>query len=641
MNSKIEKVKGIVNDRQLVGDAERIRSATFEIERLFPNGKLDRVLLVSPPDTDSSMFNYETAKSGRYWNFPPYGLGTIATHLRNDGITVDLINLNHEILKACSNTLSKDDFNFEKEWITKLTEKIFIFQPDIIGVTCMFTQTHKSTVNVVNEIKCLYPNIPIIAGGVHITNSFVNEKTSDNLCQDLSSVDVLFFYESELAFKQFIKVVNKEALPNSLSQIYFNSNEGEKLFIENNIFPQEEDLDVIPAHDLLNTAELSKYGTIGSFYCLKDKDTKFTTVLSNRGCRAQCTFCSVRNFNGKSVRMRPIQSIIDELLMLSDKYGIGHIMWLDDDLLFNHKRAIKLFNEMVKKNVGMTWDCTNGVLAASCTDEVISAAAESGCIGLNIGMESGNPEVLRQIKKPANVETLLNASDILKRYEQINSRVFLMIGFPGESYRMILDTLNVAHEMSLDWYNITILQPLPNTPIFDSMVKQGYLDKIAFKEIRYNSGVYGKHRKIAEEGGRDLLSSDFKNTFSGKDLDSLPTHEELDTIWAYMNYHLNFDRLRYEKRPEKLKQQLKYVGNIRDLVAPENAFAMYYYGYLEEKIFSKIDKNSIEMLENRLTESPYWEKRFKEFNLSTDHLRKASFPFDKDDSKMYFESSKV
>ena len=104
MNSKIEKVKGIVNDRQLVGDAERIRSATFEIERLFPNGKLDRVLLVSPPDTDSSMFNYETSKRGRYWNFPPYGLGTIATHLRNDGITVDIINLN--LLQLCQDQLA-------------------------------------------------------------------------------------------------------------------------------------------------------------------------------------------------------------------------------------------------------------------------------------------------------------------------------------------------------------------------------------------------------------------------------------------------------------------------------------------------------------------------------------------------------
>ena len=47
------------------------------------------------------------------------------------------------------------------------------------------------------------------------------------------------------------------------------------------------------------------------------------------------------------------------------------------------------------------------------------------------------------------------------------------------------------------------------------------------------------------------------------------------------------------------------------------------------------------MLENQLAESPYWEKRFKEFNLSPDHLKKASFPFDKDDSITHFEGSKL
>lgn len=626
MSNTNEKPVEIATSQKMAGNAEHISRVALAIEKLFPNGRIDRVLLVSPPDAHSSMFNYKTGKRGRYWNFPPYGLGIIATHLRNDGLATDILNLNHEILKACTTSLSQDDFDFNKVWTKKLIKKISIFQPDIIGVTCMFTQTHKSTVDVVNEIKFSYPKIPIVAGGVHITNSFLNDKTSDNLCKDLSSVDVLFVYESELAFKQFVKVVNKEALPNSLSQVYFNTNEDKKLFIGNNTFPQGEDLDVIPAHDLLNTSELSKYGTIGSFYCLKNKGTKFTTVLSNRGCRARCTFCSVRNFNGKSVRMRPIQRIVDELLMLRDKYGIGHIMWLDDDLFFNHKRAISLFDEMVKKNVGITWDCTNGVLAASCTDEVISAAAESGCIGLNIGMESGNPEILRQIKKPANVETLLNASALLKKYEQINSRVFLMIGFPGETYRMIYDTIDLSQQMNLDWYNVTILQPLPNTPIFDSMIEEGYFDEVDFDDIRYNSGVYGKHRKIAEAAGRDLLTSDFENAFHDVNLDDIPPAEELDAIWAYMNYHLNFNRLFEEDRPTKLQQQLKYVGNIRDLVAPENAFAMYFYGYLENKISGKVSRSSIELLENRLLDSPYWISKFDEFDLSLAHLKTGLFP---------------
>jgi len=302
-------------------------------------------------------------------------------------------------------------------------------------------------------------------------------------------------------------------------------------------------------------------------------------------------------------------------------------MWLDDDFLRGHDRALMLFNEMVRQNVGMTWDCTNGVIAASCSEELMAAAAESGCIGLNIGMESGNANILREIRKPGAPRTFLRAAEILRKYEQINARVFLMLGFPGETYQMILDTIELSRAMDLDWYNITMLQPLPNTPIFDSMVQQGYIntETLKFGDIRYNSGAYGKHRKKAEQE-TDLLASDFKNAFNHADMDRVPDQEELETIWAYMNYHLNFRPLYFEDRPIKLIQKLQYVTNISDLVAPENAFAMYFQGYLQYQVNGAIDPAVIRNLEKRLEVSPYWTARFQDFEMSPEHLITKDFP---------------
>lgn len=598
-------------------------SAEHELARLFPKRHVGRVLLVAPPDADVTMFNYSTGKRGRYWNFAPYGLGVIASNLRREGIAVDILNLNHAVLKACKLS-GESDFDFEGVWKSVLKQAISDFRPDIVGITCMFTQTHRSTVNVCNEIKHLWPKLPVALGGVHITNSFVNEKTSSILIDDLAKVDIFFLYEAELAFKQFIKVVNGQIPVHELAQVFFNSS-AKKHYFPNRLTPTEEDLEIIPAHDLLDTVELSRYGRIGSFGCLKEEETRFTTVLSNRGCRAQCTFCSVRNFNGVGVRTRSVQSVIDELLLLKNEYGIGHIMWLDDDFLYNHKRALHLFNEMVRQDVGITWDCTNGVIAASCTEELMAAAAESGCVGLNIGMESGNLQILREIKKPGTVKNFLRAAEVLKQHEQINARVFLMLGFPGETHRMILDTITVAQEMNLDWYNVTLLQPLPNTPIFDSMIQQGLLDEVNFQEIRYSAGPYGKHGKSAE-ASRDLLSSDFKDAFKDVNMDAVPAKDQLDDIWAYMNYHLNFKRLFRENRPIKLVQQLKYVENITDLISPENAFAMYFIGFLQKKIYGKIDPKAAQRLEDRLKLSPYWQDRFNDFGLSAEHLKTGIFP---------------
>lgn len=595
-----------------------------DLTKLFPKRCVKNVLFIAPPDVDKTLFNYATAKRGRYWNYPPYGVGVIASHLRNDGLNVRILNLNHEILKAARISKNENDFDFENFLENKLKQEIDTFGPDILGVTCMFSMSHKSTVNLCNKIKSLFPALPIALGGVHITNCFLNHNMSETIVKELFNVDLFFLYEAELAFKQFIKVVNREAALSELAQVYCNLS-SEKLYFSQKNIPQEGEINVIPAHDLMEPAELSRYGVIGSFYCLKDKNTRFSTILSNRGCRGQCTFCSVKNFNGIGVRHRTVQSVIDELIMLRDEYGVGHIMWLDDDFLHNHERTLKLFKEMVKQHVGMTWDCSNGVIASSCTDEIIAAAAESGCIGLNLGVESGNPEILKLTKKPGSIRIFLKAAEVLKKYQQINSRVFLMIGFPGETYQMMRDTFRLALEMDLDWYNITVFSPLPNTPLFDDMAENGLLGELEFTDIRYSSGPYGKIRQNASNG---KLEFNFKNIFAGTNLDVLPNESQLYDAWFFMNYYLNFNRLFKENRPVKLNQQFKYVQNIVDLVAPDDPFAMYFCGYLQKKVLGEIDRQLIKRMQWQLNASEYRRKLFDVFNLSADHLETGIFPHD-------------
>ncbi len=595
-----------------------------ELVTLFPSRKIQRVLFIAPPDGDASLFDYATAKRGRYWNYPLYGLGIIATYLREDGIDVNIINLNNEVLKSCRNSSSKKRFNFDSVWKDTLSREIDRFKPDVVGVTCMFTQTHRSTVLVCEEIKRLRPDIPLALGGVHITNVFISRQQFNNVLNDFSKVDLLFLFEAEIAFKYFIQAVNKRVLPSGMLQVYFNSS-SRKLYFSKRKIPSGDDLDVIPAYNLMGVEKVSKYGVIGSFTCLKEKNTRCATVLSNRGCRGKCTYCSVRNFNGRGVRCRSVQSVIEELLLLRHQFEIEHIMWLDDDLLYDHKRAVTLFNEMVKQNVGITWDCTNGVIAASCNEEIIAAVAESGCIGVNIGVESGNPEILKRIKKPGGIGNFLKAAEVLRKFEKINARVFLMIGFPNETYSMILDTFNLAIRMDLDWYNITILQPLPNTPIFDIMAQQGLVDSVSSSEVRYNSGPYGKKR---ERMIKDVFPSEFGNPFESVNLDEVPPKSQLEDIWLYMNFHLNFKRLFEVQNPTKLEQQVKYLKYITELVAPDDPFPMYFYGYLQKRVMGVTDMKLISRLETCLNSSGYWQNCFRSFNLSPSHLRTGQFPPD-------------
>jgi radical SAM superfamily enzyme YgiQ (UPF0313 family) len=552
-----------------------------------------RILLVNPPDVDASLFDYATAKRGRANNYPAYGLGVLARHLLDHHYEARILNLNHELLKIVVE--SQGEFDYDLQWQCVLRSYIEHFKPDLIGITCLFSVTGTSLINVCKFIRTM-SEVPIAIGGVHVTHDV------DQILRD-TGADFAFLNESEKAFLRFLEVCNGS--DKELAQVI--TQEGEKFPLK--LMPEGCDLDVIPPFEMMDVENHSLYGTLGSWYGFKYKDTRIATALSNRGCRAHCSFCNVRSFNGVGVRQRSIDSVIEELTRLRDR-GVGHIIWLDDDLLMREDRAIGLFDAMVKKNLNMTWDATNGVIAASLKDDVVAAAAASGCIGLALGIESGNEQILRSIKKPGTPRIFRRAAAVLENYPQINVRALLIIGFPNETVGQMMDTINLCEEMNLDWHNIAILQPWKNTPIYDAMVDQGLLGeeegKLKGDVSPYQLGPYSRQRAVEQgkiqqshygekKGGEGLVDfSDFAR---------VPKTAELDDIWFYFNVRLNFERLFRETRQIKLQQQLTWLEYVSTKTAPDNALILYFYAYLQWRVLGEIDERLVEDIELRVRDS--------------------------------------
>ncbi|MDA9991311.1 cobalamin-dependent protein, partial [Paracoccaceae bacterium] len=327
-------------------------SVTLEnfVARIFPKQTVENILLINPPDANSEMFDFATAKRGRYWNYPPYGLGLLAEQVRQRGFNVRILNLNDEILRSAREIDHIQDFDFDVIWQQAIKKAIKELEPDFIGITCMFSQTHSVLIQVSGFAKGLLPTVPQALGGVHVTNSLAESKTRAKFLSELSWVNLFFSHEADRAFPNFLEYVVGRLDDRYVGQVFLNDLKS-VVHLKHPVPPQLEDLAQAPAHDLLRPNELSPNGKIGSFFCHKPQNTLFATVLSNRGCRAQCTFCSVRNFNGIGVRRRSVQSVIDELRLLKEDYGIGHIMWLDDDFLYDRRKSLELFNEMVKQDV--------------------------------------------------------------------------------------------------------------------------------------------------------------------------------------------------------------------------------------------------------------------------------------------------
>ena len=580
-----------------------------------------RILLVNPPDVDSSLFDFDTAKRGRANNYPAYGLGVLARHLLNNGYEVKILNLNHELLKVIH--ASPVPVDYDVAWQFILFKEISEYDPDLIGVTCLFSVTGKSLKAVCELIRktCV---TPIAIGGVHVTHDV------ENVLVD-TQADFAFLNESEKALIRFLEVSNGKKDIKDLCQVIVR--QGDKgIKFSQPLLPSGCELDIIPPFEMMDVENHSLYGTLGSWYGFRYKDTRIATALSNRGCRAHCSFCNVRSFNGEGVRQRSIESVLEELSILRDR-GIGHIIWLDDDLLMREERAIALFDGMVKKNLQMTWDATNGVIAASLKDEVVAAATESGCIGLALGIESGNAEILRSIKKPGTPRIFRRAAEVLKNYPQINVRALLIIGFPNETLGQMLDTVNLCEEMNLDWHNIAILQPWKDTPIYDAMVDQGLLGeeegKLKGDISPYQLGPYSRQRAV-EQGKIQQSQYGEKKGRGGivdlSDLSRVPSTPELDDIWFYLNVRLNFDRLFIEHRWLKLQQQLTWLSYVATKTAPDNALILYFYAYLQHRVLGEIDESLIETIGMRLKDSSYWREKFAMFGLSLSQVKGGDFP---------------
>ena len=641
-------------------DGIKYSAAKDHFDKLFKGKKVKRILFFNPPDVDEDIFDYNIAKRGRANNYPSYGLGILTTQLINKNYEVDVCNLNHEILKKIyyHNEIDKESFKFVDTWNDILNKKIEEFNPDIIGVSCLFSVTHNSFKKVCSYIKKNYPNIPLLIGGVHVSHDIYG------VINDLEGVDLVSLFEGDRALPNLLEVINGEKKVEDLAQFAFKS--GKDIFIfDERMVPNSEDMSIIPAYNKMDLKNHSKFGTIGSWHGMLGDDIVVSTCQSNRGCRAACTFCNVRTYHGKTVRHKTVDAVVDELPCLQNDYGVNHIVWLDDDLLKDKERTIHMFNEMVRRNVKLTWDATNGVIAHSLKQkEVVDAMHKSGCIGLHIGIESGNPQILKQIRKPGTVDTFLNASEILKDYPEINCRALLMLGFPNETLSMIFDTIELAENMNLDWNNLSVLQPWKGTPIYEQMsdegllgMEEGTLKTEDNEKAPYQLGTYSRQRAI--ETGKiesDIDLKNLKGSFLDKlqiaNFDTVPKATILDDLWFYMNVRVNFSKLLRENRPIKLKQQYQWLNYVSNKTAPDNAMIIYFYALMQKKYLGNVDEKTKKRLKERLNDSVYWQEKFNMFNLKLEHLESEIFPryidnggipnnFEGDQSRFYFPKDPI
>ena len=564
-------------------------------------GSEDKAVLIQIPQVSSSCLDQKTAKNRGYFAYPPTGLLYLSKILRNIGIQTKIIDLNYYVLEYVQN--SSSDIN--TYWRNLILNEVGILGNPMILISNMFDLTTQNFIDTCKYIRSNRPDLLLVAGGVSATAN------RDSLLSE-EVVDIVISYEGELALEYFIQFYRKATndLPFNVS---FRDSKGK--IIHTPFEPNGNlDLDIRSEYELIPIKKYCRVGSISNLSRLNGRNIPFATVQSRRGCRGRCTFCGVRNFSGKNVRVGSVKRVVTEMLFLYKNYGIRFFDWLDDDLLFDEKEAIALFNEIGEKMPDISWAANNGLVLASITPELMNSMAYSGCIGFKVGLESGNPKILKEMKKPVTLDKFFSFSQMAQAYPQMHISVCFILGIPGETFGQLLDTFLAALKGQLDWNNFYLYQPIKNTELFDvyfqNQSENRKKTKSAFNVNPVRGGAF-KNQFGKIESGYDVFEIDPTTE---------PERDQLNEIWFTFNTIVNFLNLPafFTDSEIRLQNAIRWFAEL-SMAYPDDPLMLCVLYFLKKRAGNNRvgDLANLKDLALQLiNRSAYWKERDKQFNYS-------------------------
>ena len=393
---------------------------------------------------------------------PPLGIAYVGAVMEKKGYSVDIIDsplegYEHEV------KLSDGRYRYGLS-VQQILEKIKKFSPDIVGISCPFSTLHDTVCELANAIKQYNRDIIICTGGAHPT-AVPGEMLSRE------EIDFVVIGEGEIRFRQLVESLSTDSGFSQIDGLGYKLNGEVKINPAKSYIENLDDLP-LPARHLL---DMEKYFEIHRPQGLSIKSGRGVTLITSRGCPANCVFCSIHGIWGKKFRAHSVDHVIMEIDHLIKEYKIEELIFEDDNLTFDIIRAAKLFDTMVENNYGLNWKTPNGIALWRLTKDLVVKMKQSGCYQTSFAIESGNEHVLHKIiRKPLNLEKVKGLVDAAKA-EGIFTEGFFVVGFPGETFEQMKDTFDFAYEIGLDKPVFVIATPYPGTELYDICLRDGLL----------------------------------------------------------------------------------------------------------------------------------------------------------------------
>lgn len=399
-----------------------------------------RITLLNPPLGERARYGPITPVIEHlFCNSPPLGLAYIAAVLEKKGMEVDLI-----------------DALVERLSLSGVMERIGDFAPDVIGITSttIFFTNARETANFIKKRK---PGVPIIIGGSHITSN--PEELIKYSCFDLAVLG-----EGEATIVELLDAISARRNIESVKGIAYRKNA--KLCIT----PKRErikDLDSLPfpARHLL---------PIYRYLPLPNDEYRLpkTAMITSRGCPYHCIFCDHSVYGNLYTSYTP-RRIVLEMKHLVDTYGVKDIAFVDSLFGVSMERMEGFLKELEKERMDVTWTC-NIRSDTMRSKSLLKRMKEAGCWRVRIGIESGNEEILKFIKKGMSREEIRRVVGWADEVG-LQPKTFFMLGHCPDTRATMEETIQFALSLPSKDVTVQINTPLKGTEQYTLYKKYGDL----------------------------------------------------------------------------------------------------------------------------------------------------------------------
>jgi hopanoid biosynthesis associated radical SAM protein HpnJ len=320
----------------------------------------------------------------------------------------------------------------------------------------LFTSTpgFPGDIQLAAKMKEANPNLKICFVGPHVTT------LPERSLEEGKAIDFIVRREFDYASVEF-------ANGKPLSEILGASYRGpDGTVIHNLDRPDVADLDALP-----DVTDIYKRDLDVRRYNVPFLLHPYVALYTTRGCPAQCTFCLwPQTLSGHPWRKRSSDAVGREMAKAKQLWPDVKEFFFDDDTFNIQKaRTIELCEKL--KPLGITWSCTSRVT----TDyETLKAMKEAGCRLLIVGYESGDQQILKNIKKGATVERARQFTKDCKKLGLLVHGDFIL-GLPGETKESIRTTIDFAKELDVETIQVSVAHAYPGTEFYDYAKDNGFI----------------------------------------------------------------------------------------------------------------------------------------------------------------------